>query len=110
LAKLFASEAEAIAHDNRLLTDKMRQERVAEQRRLEAKAQALEDGAKPEDVQNFSGILNKKQRDQLRAIVRREHFAQFGELMPLVEVDKFIDGWAESYVEKQLRRGNVYGA
>ena len=106
---MILSEAEWAARDNRLLADKARRERQEEQLKLEAKARALEEGAKEEDVSRFSGILKKSQRDQLRAIVRREHFAQFGELMPLDQVDKFIDSWAESYVEQQLRRGDVYG-
>lgn len=63
-----------------------------------------------EQVNRFSGLLKIQDRERLRKIIRAEHLRHYPkEFLTDYECDKFIDSWAEDYVEQQLRRGDVYG-
>lgn len=79
-------------------------------REAQAVSDALASGSNPEDVRKFSGLVSDRDRRRLRQIVRNEHLRHYpDELLTDAECDKFIDGFAESYLHKQIARGAVYG-
>lgn len=103
-----AQKAQA-EEDMRLRSDADRALTAQARREAQAVSDALEAGSNPEDVRRYSGLLSVRDRDRLRAIVRNEHLRHYPkELLTDAECDKFIDSFAESYLEKQLSRGAVY--
>lgn len=99
----------AAEEDMRLRSDADRALTNQARREAQAVSDALAAGANPEDVQRYSGLLSARDRERLRSIVRNEHLRYYPrELLTDAECDKFIDSFAESYLEQQLRRGAVY--